>query len=137
MNEACAKRDLVQNAQAMFLLWGAPPAIMLLSVCCAGSGWIVTLTWTLSLVVMGGACLINARSCGRMHCYFTGPFFLLLAVASLSYGLRLLPLGPDGWEYLGGILLVGGGLLSFMPEWLWGRYRQAQTGAESPRNSVL
>jgi hypothetical protein len=94
------------------------------------------ITWTLSLVVMGGACLINARGCGRMHCYFTGPFFLLLAVASLSYGLRLLPLGPHGWEYLGGILLVGGGLLSFMPEWLWGRYRQAQTGAESPRHSV-
>jgi len=23
--------------------------------------------------------LLNARSCGRIHCYVTGPFFLLLA----------------------------------------------------------
>jgi hypothetical protein len=91
MSEACAKRDLVQNSQAMFLLWGVPPVIMLLSVCWVGGGWIVTLTWTLSLAVMGGACLVNARGCGRMHCYFTGPFFLLLAVASLLYGLRVLP----------------------------------------------
>jgi len=65
MQEACAKRDLVQNAKSMFLLWGLPPAVMLLSVCCAGHGWIVTLTWTLSLAVMGSACLVNTRGCGR------------------------------------------------------------------------
>jgi hypothetical protein len=131
VNEACAKRDLVQNPEAMFLLWGLPPAIMLLAVCCAGGGWIVTLTWTLSLAVMGGACLINARGCGRMHCYFTGPFFLLMAVASLAYGLHRLPLlGPHGWLYLGALLLAGGGLLGFVPEWLWGRYRSAQTDAQ-------
>src|SRR5216684_145071 len=82
-------------------------------------------------------CLMNARGCGRMHCYFTGPFFLLLAVASLFYGLRLLPLGPHGWLYLGAFLLVGGGLLSFLPVWLWGRYRQAQSGAQNRRNPVL
>ncbi len=127
MNEACAKRDLVENPDALILLWGLPPSIMLLSVCCASSGRIVTLTWTLSLAVMGGACLINARGCGRLHCYFTGPFFLLGAAASLSYGLRLLPLGPHGWLYLGAVLLAGGGLLGFVPEWLWGRYRPAHT----------
>lgn len=124
MSEACAKRDLVQNSQTMFLLWGVPPVIMLLAVCCADGGWIVTLTWTLSLIVMGSACLINARGCGRMHCYFTGPFFLLVAVASLLYCLHLLPLGPHGWLYLEAFLVVGGGLLSFTPEWLWGRYRR-------------
>jgi hypothetical protein len=127
MNEACAKRDLVQKPDALILLWGLPPAIMLLSVCCAGSGWIVTITWTLSLAVMGGACLINARGCGRMHCYFTGPFFLLGAMGSLTYGVHLLPLGPHGWQYLGAVLLVGAGLFSFAPEWLWGRYRHTQT----------
>ena len=125
MNEACAKRDWVQNPGTLILLWGVPPAAMLLSACCAGSGWIVTLTWTLSLAVMGGACLINARGCGRMHCYFTGPFFLLMAMASLAYGLHWVPFGPHGWLYLGALVLAGGGLLSFAPEWLWGRYRSA------------
>jgi hypothetical protein len=116
---------LVQNPNALIVLWGVPPVIMLLSAWRAGSGWIVTLTWTLSLAVMGGACLVNARGCGRMHCYFTGPFFLLMAVASLAYGLHWVLLGPHGWLYLGAVPLAGGGLLGFMPEWLWGRYRPA------------
>lgn len=127
MNEVCAKRDLVQNPGTLILLWGVPPVAMLLSACCADSGWIVTLTWTLSLAVMGGACLINASGCGRLHCYFTGPFFLLMSVASLAYGLHWVPLGPHGWVYLGAVLLAGGGVLGFAPEWLWGRYRSGQT----------
>lgn len=38
-------------------------------------------------VVMGLACLVNAARCHRLHCYITGPYFLLLAVAaSIAYG---------------------------------------------------
>ncbi|MGQ0835540.1 MAG: hypothetical protein ACT4O5_11600 [Gammaproteobacteria bacterium] len=127
MSETCATRDLVRNSAAMWLLWGLPAVIMLLTVYFAGSGWIVTTAWTLALGVMGGACLVNARSCGRMHCYFTGPFFLVMAVASLTYGLHLLRLGPHGWLYLGAVLLAGAGVFGCVPEWIWGRYRSAQT----------
>lgn len=130
MNGVCAKRDLVQNPGTLILLWGVPPAAMLLSACCADSGWFVTLTWTLSLAVMGCACLINARGCGRMHCYFTGPFFLLMVVPSLAYGLHWVSLGPHGWMYLGAVLFAGSGLLGFAPEWFWGRYRPAQTDSQ-------
>jgi len=35
-------------------------------------------------------------------------------------------MGP-GRPGLGAVLLAGGGLLSFVLEWLWGRYRPAQT----------
>lgn len=129
VNEASETRDWVRNLDAMFLLWGLPVAIMLLTVCCAGGGWVVTIPWTLSLVVMGGACLMNARRCGRRHCYFTGPFFLLMALPSFSYGVSWLPLGPHGWLYIGAVTLIGGGLLAVAPEWLWGRYRHIHTGA--------
>lgn len=128
MNEDCAQRDLVKNPDAMPLLWGLPAAIILLTGCCAGGGWIVTISWTLSLLVMGGACLVNARGCGRTHCYFTGPFFLLMAVVSLLHGLQVLALGPQGWLYIGTVLLLGGVVLYFVPEWVWGRYRRAQAG---------
>src|SRR2546421_2620487 len=53
-----------------------------------------TVLWTLSLGFMGTICLLNASRCGRIHCYFTGPFFILGAVTSLGYGIGLLPFGP-------------------------------------------
>jgi len=34
---------------------------------------------------MGGACLVNAVRCGRLHCYVTGPFFLLGAIGLVFY----------------------------------------------------
>lgn len=127
MNDTCATRDLAKKPGTMWLLWGLPTAIILLSGYVARSAWIVTISWTVSLAVMGGACVVNARGCGRMHCYFTGPFFLIMAVASLAYGLHWLPLGPHGWNYVGAILLAGAVLLCFVPEWLWGRYRSTRT----------
>lgn len=37
--------------------------------------------------VMGVACLVNAARCHRLHCYLTGPYFVLLAVgAATAYG---------------------------------------------------
>lgn len=130
MNDSCARRDLVNNADTFFWLWCIPAATMLatalLAAWCVGGG-ILTIGWPLSLLVMGAACLVNARGCGRMHCYFTGPFFLLMAVVSLLHGTQVLPLGPHGWLYVGGVLLLGGVLLFVVPEWAWGRYRRART----------
>src|SRR5258708_4709121 len=71
---------------------------------------------------MAAECLVNARRCGRLHCFITGPFFLLLAGVSLLYGLGVLPLGPHGWQWLVNTLLIGGCVLTCVPEWLFGRY---------------
>ena len=54
--------------------------------------------WAVCLGVMAAGCLMNALRCGRMHCYFTGPFFILMGLASLSYGFGWLPLGTNGWS---------------------------------------
>jgi hypothetical protein len=62
-----------------------------------------------------------------VHCFFTGPFFLLLAAASLLYGLHLLPIGPNGWEVLGEGALVGAVVLSFAPERIWGPYFETRS----------
>lgn len=78
--------------------------------------------WPVLLTFMGGACLYNARGSKRLHCYITGPFFLLLAVASLFYGLGWLPLGPHGWNWLADVLIFGSIVLTCVPEWLFGKY---------------
>lgn len=79
--------------------------------------------WAVSMGVMAAACLVNALRCGRMHCYFTGPFFILTALASLAYGLGALPLGPSGWNIIGMTTLVGAVVLMWLPEAALGRYR--------------
>ena len=78
---------------------------------------------------MGAECLFNAARCGRVHCRFTGPFFILAAVASLAYGLGLLPLGPSGWNWIGTGTVIGALALTFIPELFLGRYRQGKDSA--------
>jgi hypothetical protein len=76
---------------------------------------------------MGVACLFNAFRCGRVHCRFTGPFFILGAFASLGYGLGLLPLGPSGWSWIGLGTIVGAIGLTCLPELFLGRYQQDES----------
>lgn len=82
------------------------------------------MTWAIALTTMGIACTVNAVRCGRVHCYVTGPFFLLMALGTMLYGVGLLPLGHNGWRYLGMTILVGGVALCCLSEMLLGTYRR-------------
>jgi hypothetical protein len=102
------------------LTWGIPATLLVMS-----PVQYFVVVWPTMLTFMGVACLLNARRCGRIHCYFTGPFFLLLALIGLLYGLDLLPLGARGWSMLSIALVVGSVALICVPEWLFGRYRSS------------
>lgn len=78
--------------------------------------------WSFALLWAGAACIANACRSGRLHCYITGPFFLLLAAASLLYGLGGAPSGLHGWLWIAAVYVGGTPLLTFVPEWIWGRY---------------
>ena len=75
---------------------------------------------------MGIACVANAVRCGRLHCYLTGPFFLALALVTLLYGLGVLPLGRNGWNWISLTILAGAIVLWCLPELLLGKYRERQ-----------
>lgn len=113
-----AGRDLFGGAG--LLLWILPIVLLVVSVKLGGV--YPAVVWPLALAFMGGVCLVNARRCGRRHCFYTGPYFLLLAVLSLLYGLGILDLGTRGWSRLSLALLIGGFLLTCGPEWRSGRY---------------
>jgi len=103
------------------LIWGIPIAILLMS---PGMGTrYLVIVWPGLLTFMGVTCLVNARHCGRTHCYFTGPFFLVLAGLAFLCGIGVLPLGANGWSTLSAALLIGSGALCCVPEWILGRYR--------------
>ena len=82
----------------------------------------MVVVWPVALGWMGIACLVNAARCRRLHCFLTGPFFLLLAVLSLLHGLDIWYLGNNGWETLGIITISGGVFLWCVPERLFGKY---------------
>ena len=105
------------------LIWGIPAALLIMS-----PVQYFVIVWPAALTFMGLACLLNARRCGRVHCFVTGPFFLLLALVGLLYGLGVLPLGARGWSMLSIGLVVGSVVLICVPEWLFGRYRASATG---------
>ena len=102
-------------ASAIAIVVAGAPAI--------SSGW-RTVVWTVALATMGVACIVNALRCGRVHCYLTGPFFLLMALIALSYGLGILHLGGNGWNLLGLMTLIGAIALWCLPEMFLGKYRQ-------------
>lgn len=131
MTEACDtnRTDLACGARALFVWW-IPTAILLAAAFSISSSLVVI--WPVVLTWMGGACLVNARRCGRRHCYVTGPFFLALAIVSLLYGLGVLHLGRHGWQTLAAVLLVGSCALTCLPEWIWGRYVGKHNSRHSP-----
>ena len=116
------ERDLLCRGLSACVLWclpwfafalgfWAPPALK-------------TVLWTTSLAFMGVVCLVNASRCGRVHCRFTGPVFILGALASLGYGLGFFRFGPFGWKWICAVTVIGGIVLTCIPELILGRYRR-------------
>jgi hypothetical protein len=105
------------------MTFGIPAAILLISPTI--STRYLVIVWPALLTFMGVACLVNARRCGRTHCYVTGPFFLILAGIALLYGIGILPLGARGWSTLSAVFAIGGVTLCCVPELLLGRYRSS------------
>ena len=50
--------------------------------------------WTPALLLAGLACVVNAARCGRLHCYLTGPLYLLGAAYVVLAQWKVLPLRP-------------------------------------------
>ena len=69
------ERDFLCKGPSACLLWCVPWAAFALGFSVRHG--LRTVLWATSLAIMGVACLVNASRCGRVHCRFTGPFFIL------------------------------------------------------------
>jgi hypothetical protein len=122
----CESRDILSSRWRVFILYWLPAiAIVVAAPLAISSGW-RAVVWTVALATMGMACIVNALRCGRVHCFLTGPFFFLMALIALSYGLGILHLGGKGWNLLGLITLIGAVALWYLPEMFLGRYRKGR-----------
>lgn len=109
-------QDLVCGKSAM-MLWYLPTAALFVDLSWAEARvWL----WTPAFLVMGVACLVNAARCGRLHCFVTGPIYLLSAVYVALAAFGLLPIRPG--TFLLGVLCIT--ILAFLAEVPLGRYRK-------------
>ncbi len=76
--------------------------------------------WIVSFIWMGTGCLLNARRCHRLHCYISGPAFLLGAAALGLFAAGVPVLGSNSLNNIVGVTLCVV-LLSFAPE-IWRKY---------------
>ncbi len=122
-----ASRDILSNVWQTALLFWLPILVLLASgFFPIGQTW-RTVVWVAALSIMSASCVANALRCGRVHCYATGPFFLAMAIVALLYGLSVIPLGTDGWNFIGAAVLIGALILCCLPEALLGRYSQGRS----------
>ncbi len=112
--EVCPGSDLPRR-EIHWLVWCLPVLLLVVGIFWSeGRVWL----WTPALLGAGIACVANAARCGRLHCYFTGPLYLLGAAATLLRAFEIVPLR---WSWIGNAILVGT-ILAFLPEWFRGKY---------------
>lgn len=112
--------DSLRQTWQVISFWGLPAVVATLTILLADRHLTLFLAASAALAVMGGACLVNAARCRRLHCYLTAPYFLLLALGGLlAYGFD-----PHGEQFSRLWLLLALGaapLLIWLPERLAGR----------------
>lgn len=88
--------------------------------------------WTVALPWMGSACILNVRRCGRTHCRYTGPYYLmmLLPVCVLAYD----PIAASiySWLILAILIVCGGWVIWWTTERLWGQVLERLMSAGGP-----
>lgn len=106
--------------------WSYLPVWVLPKIAIVATGFasvqIRTTVWFLALAWMGIACILNARRCGRVHCRYTGPFYLALTIPLLLLGTGTYQSEIYAWIVLGVLSVFGGVLITWTTETAWGRY---------------
>lgn len=119
-------RDLLQNGLATGLLYVLPILALIASSFLPLESIWRPIIWTMAFATMGAACTANAWRCGRVHCFVTGPLFLLGALAALLDAVSILRLSAAGWNALSGAMIVGAVLACCVMEPALGKYRRVR-----------
>jgi len=119
-SSAQISRDWLASPRASTLAWWIPYATVIAALFVSTP--IRTVVWTVALIWMGTACILNARRCNRTHCRFTGPYYLAMILPVLALGSDWVSAGIYGWIALGLLILGGSKLIWWATERAWGRF---------------
>ena len=123
VQDGASGRDLARQPVSALLWWMLPAAIAIASsnigIPVRDKAWV----WSAAFAWMAIGCLLNEYRCRRLHCYMSGPVLLIGAGATALIGSGMLDTHAFSSVIDVTIILV---CLSFVPEWLWGKYRTAR-----------
>ena len=125
---AASSLDLARRPSTIFIWWGLPILIGFGANFLRPSLEQEALLWSALFVWMATGCLLNARRCHRLHCYFSGPILLLGALTSAALGGGVLSFGPGALNYIVW-MTTGLALLTFVPELIWGKYLRVRASS--------
>ncbi len=113
-----SRHDMARKPVSAFLWWCLPIVVGIASGSLGlrenAAVWAVAFTW------MAAGCFLNALRCHRLHCYFSGPVFLIGAgVAALVAGSVVHLANALNYDIAGTFVLV---LVTFTPEAFWRKY---------------
>lgn len=115
-------RDLLRRPVPVLAGYGIPIAVLIVAGTLDLSKSVTGAIWAVAVLAMGMTCAINARRCGRVHCYFTAPFLFLMAIAIFLFGLNVPVFAGLSFELLGNVLGIGSALLWLGSEIIFGQY---------------
>ena len=118
LSTACARNDLVER-KISWLLWRVPLMAFVVGIFLAPLPRM--LLWTPAFLVAGGACVVNASHCGRIHCFITGPLYLLAAALTALGALEVVSVP---WALIACGVPVGT-IIAYAVEQVLGKYRTA------------
>jgi hypothetical protein len=111
-----------EKAPWCYLLWGVPVVLVIGAGIAYGESAISLnargVLWAMAVAWAGVGCLINGRSCGRVHCRIDGIAFPLLAMVGALNALSVISFDWNLFWLAFTVILVG----SFVPEWTWKKY---------------
>ena len=117
LSECSDAKDLVRQKTGI-LLWCLPTTVLV-----AGLSWakLRPWIWIPAFLIMGVGCLMNASRCGRLHCYITGPVFLLAAIYVGLSTMSIVPIRPG--IFLFSVLAIA--MLACLAELPLGKYKRS------------
>ena len=113
-------RDWLGSRGSSVLAWWIPHAAILAGLFVPTP--IRVVVWTIALIWMGAACILNARQCGRTHCRYTGPYYLAMIAPVLVLASGVTSADIYRWLSLAILILGGSMIIWWATETAWGKF---------------